>query len=403
MKSENNLLVHYWELPEGFFISLKSNFHERLCGEVQNRLKNNKKNCFHKLLNCSKWHAQRLFTQFTRLTIIELEKLREFVDITKEEVEQNIETLGCHENRTIIKNPKLPFQIKDLVYVASHLIFDGSYRDKRGCYFYAYEPSLVEYHKKRLSELGEVPINFIEKENQLYFSYTVGFIAKKVLEIETFKSTQTYLSKKMKNLAKENKFLADEIIKASIIDEGRVDDKIEIELANQRLVNDIYDIANQFYKLTKVTSRTRDIDFKTKSEWTYNSTVWKINFSADSFKDMLNSLSPLPIVYKQENLGFLSKRQSRDYNQRKMYETKKLIVRSLMKNPKTIEDLAKELLVKQTTIRAHFKGHPTYSDDLLSLGIIEKVDEKLLRRGGYAKADVYGIKDTNKATEFLNN
>lgn len=389
-------------MPKELFVSLDRNFHQELCKKLQTKLEDNHKNCFYKILNCPKWHAQRLFNQNIRITLEELEKLREFAEIDKIKTEQSIENLGCHEDGTIIENPKLPFNMKDLFYVASHLMFDGSYRDKRGCYFYAYEPSLVEYHKSRLSQFGDVPVNFIEEENQLYFSFTIGFIAKSILEIKTFKSTQTYLSEKMKNLAKENKILADEIIKALIIDEGRVDDKIESELANEKLVKDIYEISNVYYKITKITSRTRKIDFKIKPRWKYNSTVWKINFSANSFKDLLNSLSPLPIEYKQENLNFLSKRQSRDYNQRNMYETKKLIVSSLLKNPKTMEDLAKELLIKQTTIRAHLKGHPTYSEDLISLGIIEKVNEKLLGRGGYAKVNVYGIKDIIKATEFLN-
>jgi len=398
---KNELLVHYWQMSEWLFVSLKKDFHHKLCKNIQEKLNSSKKNCFYKILDCPKWHAQRIFTQFNRMTITELEKLRKFAGIDKTQIEQNIESLGCHEDGTIIKNPKLPFNMKDLFYVASHLMFDGSYRDKRGCYFYAYEPSLVEYHRERLSKFGEVPINFIEVENQLYFSHTLGYISKQILEIETFKSTKTYLSEKMKKLAKGNKILADEIIKALIIDEGRIDDKIEAELANEKLVNNIYKVASFYYKLTKITSRTREIDFKVKPEWIYNSTVWKINFCANSFKELLNSISPLPIDYKEESLKFLVELQSRDYNQRNVYETKKLIVASLLKSPKTIEELAKELLVKQTTIRAHLRGHPTYSEDLISLGIIEKIDEKVLRRGGYAKAGIYGIRNINKATEFL--
>jgi len=41
-----------------------------------------------------------------------------------------------------------------------------------------------------------------------------------------------------------------------------------------------------------------------------------------------------------------------------------------------------------------------FSDDL---GIVDKINEKLLRRGGYAKVGIYGIVDINKAKEFLNN
>ncbi len=37
----------------------------------------------------------------------------------------------------------------------------------------------------------------------------------------------------------------------------------------------------------------------------------------------------------------------------------------------------------------------------LELGIVDKIDEKILKRGGYAKVGIYGIKDIDKANEFL--
>jgi hypothetical protein len=131
--------------------------------------------------------------------------------------------------------------------------------------------------------------------------------------------------------------------------------------------------------------------------------VWNLNFSAKSFQDLYKSLFSIPISYKEDNLRFLFDRQNRSFNQRKLGETKRLIVTSLLQSPKTMEELAKKLLVKQTTIRAHLKGHPTYKDSLMKLGIVDRIDEKILRRGGYAKVGVYGIKDVNKAQKFLNN
>lgn len=399
---KEDMLIHYWQMPKNVFISLKPEFHDKICIKIQDKLDNYHKNCFYRILECPKWHAQRLFTGINRMTIAELETLRKFSEISEEEVELNIETIGSHENSTIIKNPKLPFQMKDLVYVASHLMFDGSYRDKKGCYFYAYEPSLVEYHKKRLSVLGNIPINLIVHENQLYLSYTIGYIAKRILEIETFKSTKTYLSKKLKKLCKASKEITDEIIKALIIDEGAVTDKIEIELANERLIEDIREVTQKYYDLNELSTRTRKINFKNNPKWTRVSSVWKIGFSANCFKELNKSIQPLPIHYKKDNLIALVARQSRGYNQKKMLETKKLIVKSLLDCPKTIDELAKQFLVKETTIRAHLKGHPTYTKSLVGQGIVNKIEEKILRRGGYAKVGVYGIIDMNKANEFLN-
>ncbi len=395
-------LIHYWEFPKNLFINLKKEQHKELCKKTQIKLNNSFKNCFHLILNCSKWHAQRLFTKYTRMTIEELEKLREFTEIPKEEIEQNIETIGNHEGGAVIRNPKLPFNLKDIVYVASHLMFDGSYRDKKGCYFYSYEKELTEYHLKRLSKFGEVPNNFIEKENQLYFSYTIAYITSRILDIYNFDSLDVFLSEKFKKLVKENKELLDEFIKAMIIDEGEVQDIIRIELGNERLIQDIYEVISIYYKLTKITLRIRDHSFKNNSKWTYkNVPSWNIVFSSNSVEELYKRINPLPISYKQQNFELLYKRRTREWYKRKPKETKELIIRSLLEKPKSVLALALELEVRNTTIRAHLNGHPSYNKSLIDLGIANKVSEEMLRKGGYAKADIFGIVDIKKAEEFL--
>lgn len=397
---DENLLIHYWHLPKNIFVSLKDDFHKIFCEIIQKKLNSKYKNCFYTVLKCPKWRAQRLFTKFNRFTIQDLEILREFACISKQEVEQKLEAIGNYESGTIIKNPKLLFHMRDLIYIASHLIFDGSYREKYDGYFYSYEKSLTEYHKKRLSIFGEVPINFLEKENQLYFSYTISYISSKMLDMNEFRSTKCFLSDKFKKLCKENKSLCDELIKALIIDDGYIEDKIESELANEKLVKDIQEVVEIYYKINKILSRTRIISFKENPKWKYNLISWKISFSASSFKELYASISPLPIEYKENNLKFLFDRQNRKFNQRKAYETKKLIIVSLLVKPKTISELSKELLVKQTTIRAHLKGQLNFNKSLINLGLVQKVGDRILRRGGFAKAGVYGIKNLEEAKNF---
>lgn len=382
--------MHYWQLPNNLYISLNSDFHKKLCSVIQKKVGYPYKNCFHKVLNCPKWHAQRLFTRFIRFRLNEFEILRKFAEISREEVEINIETIGNHEDGTIIQNPKLPFHMKDLFYVASHLMFDGSFRFKHGCYFYSYEDSLTNYHKERMNSFGNVPTNLVKKENQLYFSYTIGYIAAKVLDIKTFKSKTCQLSEKFKLLAKEHKTLTDEVIKALIIDEGSIEDKIKIELANKKLVKDLSEIIREHYNLTKPISRQRyNISFK--GLWNHNLSVWGINFSAKSFEELCKSISPLPIDYKQEALEFLSRLQNKNYIHRKHGETKKLITASLLKSPKTFFELSRELHIRQTTISAHIRKLP----------FIKKVGEKILRRGGFTRVSIHGIKNIPEAQKFL--
>ncbi len=401
-EEKEGLLVHYWQLPDNLFVSLKEDFHIYFCDLIKVKTGYNYKNCFYKTLNCPKWHAQRLFTRYTRLTLKELEVLRAFVGISREEIEQNIESIGNFEDGTIIRNPKLPFHMKDIFYVASHLMFDGCFRDKRGCYFYSYSDDLLEYHKNRLKSFGDVPMNFLVKDNQLFFSYTIGYIASKVLEISNFRSLEVYLSDKFKRLAKENKFLLDEFVKAMVVDEGAVDDKIRIELGNnEKFVNDIYQIISVYYELNKISSRERYVYFKKNPKWNHNLKSWKIEFSAISFTLLYESINPLPISYKQKNFELLYLRQNRSWYQRKYGETKKLIIKSLLEKPKSVLELSYELCVKNGTIISHLKGHPTYGESLINLGLVKKVEERILVKGGYAKADIFGIVDEEKAKKYI--
>ncbi len=400
----NELLIHYWQLPKELFIDLKDELHEQLCNTIKNKLNSRFKNCFYEILKCPKYHAQRLFNKEIRFRIGEVEILRDFAGISKEETESNLETLGNHEDGTIIKNPRLPFHLKDIIYVASHLMFDGSYREKKGNYFYVHETSLLEYHKLRLNNFGEVPINFIENEEQLYFSYTLAFIASKLLEIPDFRSLKVTLSEKFKTLVKENKELIDEFIKAMITDEGVVEDKIKIELGdNKKLVDDINEIVSIHYKLNEIWSRTRSIDFKEFSKSYNNTKSWNIEFSTSSFTPLYEQIKQLPIDYKQKSFELLYKRKNREWYKRKQNETKKLIIKSLLEKPKSVLDLAYELCIKNGTIIAHLKGAKTYSKSLIDLGIVNKIEERLLNKGGFTKANIYGIINKEKAMEYLKN
>ena len=114
-------------------------------------------------------------------------------------------------------------------------------------------------------------------------------------------------------------------------------------------------------------------------------------FSAESFKDLHNSISLSPIDYKQEAIEFLAKLQNKNYFHRKHGETKKLITASLLKEPKTFFELSRELNIRQTSVSSHIRRLP----------FILKVDEKILRRGGFARVNVHGIKDIEEAQNFL--
>lgn len=82
-------------------------------------------------------------------------------------------------------------------------------------------------------------------------------------------------------------------------------------------------------------------------------------------------------------------------------ETKKLIVKSLLEKPKSINELACELCIKNATIRTHINKKQKLIKSLTILRIVKKIEEKILIRGGYAKTKIYGIVDKEKANKFL--
>ena len=90
----------------------------------------------------------------------------------------------------------------------------------------------------------------------------------------------------------------------------------------------------------------------------------------------------------------------REWKRRKPKETKKLIVKSLLEKPKSVLELANELCIKNGTVLSHLKRK---TNSLMSLEIVKKVEERILRKGGYAKADIFGIANQEKARKYLEN
>ena len=75
----------------------------------------------------------------------------------------------------------------------------------------------------------------------------------------------------------------------------------------------------------------------------------------------------------------------------------------LLKKPKSIQELSNELLVKNNVVSVHLKGNHNKKNSLYSLGIVEKICEEILHKGGFARRDIYGIIDEEKAKEYIKN
>lgn len=392
-------------MPDGILIELKPEFCKDFCRTILEMEGLSTKLDFGKILGIPGWKGARLFNSDNRFPVKALEKLRMryFSGSDKfsiENIERNIISIGTHADKRVY-NPIFPFKLFDLVYIYSHLIFDGSASFKCS-YFMAPQNELLLYHKKRLQALGNVHTNFIEKEKQLYIPWVITFIVKDILEVNSFKSLEAKIPNDLKRLAMKNKKIANEIIKAAIIDEGWIEDRIGFSISNGELCRDIWEIANSHYEVGRFPIKPRErvgITNKTLLDYT-----WR--FSSKSVKDICKNII-FPLSFKQKALEFIVQRQSRGWYKRKPNKTRKLMIKSLLESPKSTMELACELNIRSTSVSNLINGvhqKTQNTDGLSELGIVRFYKFRKNKKGERTgKSKVYKISDKCKAYKFLNN
>ncbi|MBL7206286.1 MAG: hypothetical protein ISS36_01665 [Candidatus Aenigmarchaeota archaeon] len=395
---------HFNDLPEGVLIELRPDFCSRFCKAILNKEHLKSKLSFGRVIGIEDWKGARLFNSRNRFPVKLLESLRkkyfiEDIMFSIRNIEKNIISIGTHADKRIYY-PRFPFMLKDLVYVYSHLIFDGSARPK-GCYFMAPQNELLEYHNNRLQNFGMVQTNFMDNDKQLYFPWVIGFIVNEIFQVNSFKSMEARIPENLKGLAIKDQNIANEIIKSAIVDEGWVGDRIGFSLSNGELCKDVWEIAKAHYNVGRFPENPRirkGITNKKLLEW-----AWK--FSSKSIKNLHKNIE-FPLSYKQKAVEFIVKRQSRGWYKRKPNETKKLIIKSLLDDPKSITDLAFELNIRATSVSNLINGVHSgdqNTDGLIDKGIITFVGFRKNKKGERTgKSKIYTIADEMQAKYFLN-
>ncbi len=391
--------IHFNDLPKDIYVELKDDFREKLFRTAISSIGSKSKTSLGKIFNTHDTQTLRLWSQETRLTIEQLEKLQEITKVTTEDIERSITSIGIRsDNKKRIYGPKLPFSLKDLVYVYSHFVFDGCV-SKKYSYFMAVEEKLLEYHRSRLQNFGGVNTNFSENDKQLFIPRTLVNIIKDLFNVNSFKSLEATIPVKLKTIAIENKEIANEIIKAAITDDSWVEDKVSFSVSNERLSRDVWEITKTHYTVGKFPEKPRiriGISGKDAIEW-----KWSILSS--SLSDFQRNIK-LPLTHKQERIDFAVKRQNREWYKRKPNETKKLIIKSLLEKPKSIKELCFELNVRTTSIQNLINGIHCSSQNtfgLKELGIVGILEYKRNTPGERTgKFPVYTIVSNEKARKF---
>ncbi len=391
---------HFNDLPGDIYVELDREFREILLKTAVSSIGLSKKSDVAKVLNTYYEQAQKIWKEETRLTINQLEYLRKLCNFTIEEVEKAIKSLGIRsDNKKRIYDPKLPFSIKDFVYVYSHLVFDGCV-SKRYSYFLAYEKELLDYHVVRLKNFGRVDNKFFEKDKQLYIPHVIIHIIRNTFGPNSFKSLEAKIPKELKELATRDIEIANEIIKAAITDDGWIEDRISFSVANEHLSKDVWEIAKAHYDVGKFPDKPRErigISGKPAIEW-----KWSILSS--SMKKISENIK-FPLSHKQERLEFAIRRQNRQWYKRKPKETRKLLIKSLLEKPKSTKELCFELNIRSTSILNLINGIHCNSQNtkgLKELGIVDILEYRTNTPGERTgKFQIYFVKDKEVAQKFM--
>ncbi len=398
MKSE----FHYNDLPEDLYVELTSDFRKRLFSAAISSIGCKTKTSLGRIFGTYDTQALRLWSQETRLTIGQLEKLRHITGLGVEEIERAITSIGIRsDNRKRIYEPRLPFLLKDLVYVYSHLVFDGCGR-RGGSYFMALEKELLDYHEERLSKFGRLDASFNKIEKQLYLPWTLAHIVKTIFDVKSFGSLEAFIPSQLKNEALKTKEIANEIIKAAITDDGWVEDKISFSVSNEQLSRDVWEISKAHYNVGKFPAEPRiRIGISGK-----NSIEWKWSILSSSLQDFQRNIK-LPLPHKQERIDFAVKRQHRGWYKRKPNETKRLIVKSLLEKPSSIKELSFALNVRTTSILNLINGvhcPKQNTNGLKDLGIVGILEYRTNTKGERTgKFPIYYIIDKRISESFIQN
>jgi hypothetical protein len=332
---------------------------------------------FWKLGFCNK--KGKIIKRYIPLSI--LERICKSINEDVDNLQKYISELKTNSRSGIIKNPTLSLPIiPETFAILAHFLGDG-YGGENGNsnYTNTSKEALYNFVDKLKKSFGDVEYSINLKHKKVIVSKIVPKILKKYFEIDDFRSSKFYITQRISDAPRG---CLVELIKAFIIDEGRIGDSgIQIELvANPKFTKELQRICQE--KLGYKTSSSRNCFI----------------ISCKSFPLLLKDMKNLVIPEKEEMLLKWFKRKSRSWYNKKKNDTKKEIVKLLLKTPMTTKDLSLNIGVKTESIRTQIKGYylnEKYVSGLVDLDLVKPVNK------GWRNANIFGIKDRNKAIEFI--
>jgi len=360
--------IHIWDLSNMPKINIAVDIKDPLKDEIKDKITNQ----ISLLARELKVKPARLYEYFIwKISAIPLNILLAIsnkLQISKQKIEKNIIMYKqLHVPfRNSIKNPKLPIKISPyFTSIVAHLFFDGSMpRDGKGTYYNQKNKEIMNIFIKKINHIfGEVSYS-LKKDHRgvlkCRIPRIIGEVCKHFYNIDSF---ETFKAKIPKSIFKLNQNHKIAFILSAILDEGSITygGQIGFGICNKLLCKDVKKLCNQVgLKTTKV---------KQKSRSNYYYFYIKSKDKLLKLANFANKKNPLIFLsYKKERLGYYFKikkypglRTKEGGNLRK-----KRILEALKEKPKSVNQLAVELLIPPRSLRRHL----TF---LMDEGKVEKI------------------------------
>lgn len=344
---------HLWEsyIPEKITVDLsqksKENFAKLLGKET------------YKTANKLKITPPRIydyfFTQSSQIPLDRLLNISRLFNINPKELEKEI--ISYKHKLVPIKNsifnPILPIRVSPyFTAVVSHLFFDGSLpNDGKGTYYNQKRKIPMDLFTKKLREVfGDIQYSVVKDHKGILkcrFPRIAGEICRKIYQVKTFHGNIARIPKTIFDLNKDNRSA---FFISAIFDEGSIayDGHIIFGVNNRLLCEDLRRLGEG------LGLDISDVKEKKSSNFYY----FHIKSIKEFYKFVKKFSAKYPLIsldYKLERLkkSLVIKHQKFKYTKTFADKRKNLVLNEILKERKTINQLASKLLIPPRTIRRY--------------------------------------------------
>lgn len=266
-------------------------------------------------------------------------------------IEKHVTAYKSRGKSLVIKKPNLPIkESPQLFRVITHMIGDGSANEGNVNYFKNTDKEVYgEFARDLRAVFGNVQLSF-NKDN-IVFPITIRHILSKFYKVD-FGTFTARLPKRVFDLPKQ---FAAAVTQAFLDDEGYVGPTvIRFYSFNEKLIQDVKTLLVKKFPeinaVSKVQCRNKvSVNGKRGVEYCFS-------INSEGVEKFYNLIG-VTHLSKKKKIEFFIKRKYRKWNHRSKQTTKILILKSLIKRPKTTYELAEDTLICKNRILTHLNGY----------------------------------------------